>query len=336
MTAGETVYTADNIANIRLRKCIAGKGFSGVATAEFSCDIYTDYPPPEGSEIIFSEVNQTFYIASVSESGGVCSITAYDLCKNLDIPFDYSGYTQFDEDGKALWYPTSQITGAIANVCGFTGGNISGRVTKLCYNDIAQKSCRQILDDLSIANCGFWFDNNGALAFHSFSPSVTGTVIPESDRTEISVLGTKHITGIYAVDEIYNTEFSTGGDWKNIERFSGRYLNSEVASAIASQILGNGGEYDYSGWECSSAAVTYLYNLGDCVLYDSKNLPVLSVDFQFTAAEKIASLSAPAADSSFSEYHDLYSREIEDRAKLGKSYGCFAIDRDGLKLRLKM
>lgn len=79
-----------------------------------------------------------------------------------------------------------------------------------------------------------------------------------------------------------------------------------------------------------------MYNLGDCVLYDGKNLPVLSADFLFTAAGKIASLSAPEADSSFSEYHDLYSRQIEERAKLGKSYGCFFVGADGAGFRLKM
>lgn len=240
----------DCLANIRLRKSIAGKGFSGVATAEFSCDIYTQFPPPEGSEITFSEVNQTFYIASVSVGGNVCSITAYDLCKNLDIPFDYSGYTQFDEDGKAKWYDTSLVLGNLAQQCGFSGGNITGRIDKLCYNDLAGKSCRQILIDFSIVNCGLFFDNNGTLAFHSFSPYITGIEIPESDRTEIRLLGCKHISGIYAYDEVYGTEFSTGSYWRNTERFSGRRLTPDIAGEIASQLLADGGSYDYYGWQC--------------------------------------------------------------------------------------
>lgn len=194
-----------------MRKSIIGKGFSGVSTAEFSCDIYTDFPPPEGAEITFSEVTQPFYIASVNRDGGVCSITAYDLCKNLDIPFDYSGYKRYDEDGSEMRYPTSMVTAAIANQCGFTGGAVPGRVAELVYDSVAGKSCRQILEDLSVVNGGFWYDNNGALAFKAFSPSAGGLDVPaENARTEIKIRGYKNISGVYIYDELGGGELISG------------------------------------------------------------------------------------------------------------------------------
>lgn len=140
----------------------------------------------------------------------MASVTAYDLCKNLDIPFDCGGYEQFDEKGKALWYPTTQIVSDIAHQCGFGSGGYSGRISQLCYNDIS-RSCRQILEDLSHNDVGRWQDSGGILAFVPFSPDGSGLDLPdENGRSEVVLRGEKIITGIYAADEIYGTEYSTG------------------------------------------------------------------------------------------------------------------------------
>lgn len=186
-----------------------------MATTEFSCDVWSAVPFIEGSKVTFNGyLLPDFYIAQQSYSGGVASITAYDLCKNLDIPFDYSNYTQFDTDGKTLkWYPTAQIVGAVASQCGFTEGGYSGRMAQLCYQDFAGKTCRVILSDLSHNDVGYWHDGGGVLAFVPFSAPSSGLDMPaESDRTEIIRRGTKHITGVYATDEAYGNEYASGSD----------------------------------------------------------------------------------------------------------------------------
>ena len=289
----------------------------------------------EGQAVTFNGFElPTFYIASQDYKGGVASITAYDLCKNLDIPFDYSDYTQFNEDGSAKRYSTSLIVSAAANQCGFSSGGYSGRTAQLCYNDFAGKTCRAILEDLSKADVGHWQDSGGVLAFVPFSAPSSGLAAPDSgSRTEIVRRGTKVITGIYALDEIYGTEYSTGSSWAHTERLSGRYLSEETVQQMTSQILGSGGKYDYHGWE-STALTDYLYNIGDHIAYDGDLLPVLSADNSFTALGIVAALSAPAADGSFSEYHDLYSREIDGKLSLGKSYGCFFAGDKGFGLRI--
>lgn len=308
-----------------------------MATAEFSCDIYTDFSPLEGSEITFSEVTQTFYIASVNSSAGVCSVTAYDLCKNLDIPFDYSAYARLDGNGNEVRYPTSSVTSDLANQCGFTGGTVSGRVAELTFDSFSEKSCRQILDDLSVPNGGFWFDNNGTLAFRAFSPPRGGLDIPaENERTEIKIRGCKHISGVYIYDELGGGELISGANWKNTEKISGKFYSLENTAALAGQILGNGGYYDYYGWECSNMIAPMLYNLGDFVSYSEKNLPVLSADYQFTGAEIIACLSASEADSSFSEYQDLYSRKIAGCVAYDRVLGCTVTTKSGIGLCLKI
>lgn len=324
-------YTADKLANIRLSRGLEGKGFYGVSTSSFSCDIYTEYPLPESAVIEFSGLmGYEFTVAEQSHSGNAASITTYDCCKNLDLPFDYSGYTQFDEDGKTIWYAASLIIGGIAHQCGFkSAANVSARMAELCYNDFAGKSCRQILIDLSKVNVGFWYDSGGVLNFRAFSPSVAGFSVADRDRAEIRVLGKKTISGIFAEDEIYGKDYSTGSPWQNTERLSGRYLTAELVQQLTGQILGNGGSYDYFGWECPQILTYTVYSIGDCIEYEGDDLPVLNAEFEFTAMGIIANLSSPAPDNSFSEYRDLYSRKIEGKVAYDRVLGCTVTTQEG-------
>ena len=99
------------------------------------------------------------------------------------------------DTSKAMWYPTSQVLGDIANQCGFEVSSPSAsRMDKLCYNDIKGKSCRQILEDISKLEVGWWITNgDNRLAFVPFSPNKTGFEIAENDRSEIQLrLRTKY------------------------------------------------------------------------------------------------------------------------------------------------
>ena len=291
----------------------------------------------------------TFYITEQSHSGGVSHIVCHDLCKNLDIPFDYSGYRQFrqetdkegkpvyDTDGnpvydqsKPIWYATSQIIGNIASQCGFSASSPAvSRMPKLCYNDFAEKSCRQILIDVSKAEVGHWVcSSDSGLSFVPFSHSSSGFEIAENDRTEIELHGCKTISGIAAEDEISGEIFTSGSAWKNTERVSGRYLNAEIAGQITAQITG----YEYRGWSCSNAVVSTLFNIGDFIAYNGNALPVLNISCSFTALGIVAQMSAPAADSSFSEYEDLYSRKIKGCAAYDRLLGCVSVTRQGIMI----
>ncbi len=328
------VFDSDRLSDITVSKSADNKGFYGVATTSLSCNIYTDISPSDGEEITFSGyTGVVFVIAEHIQKSGVVSITAYDRCKNLDVPFDCSPYTQFDENGKAIWYPTSQIVAAAANQCGFDSGGYSGMMSQLCYLDFAEKSCRQILEELSKVDVGHWECAGNSLVFRDFSPPVYGTAIDENDRSEISINGVKLINGIYAVDEIYNTVYNTGAAWKNTERLSGRYLSASIVRQMAGKIL-TGGGYEYIGWSCDNILGMTLYNIGDCIAYNGKKLPILSMTYKFTSGGMIASLSAPAPDCSFSEYEDVYERAIADRVTMGKGYNGFFIGTAGLGVRV--
>lgn len=347
--AGITI-NADNLANIKYGKSIGNKGFRGVSTSQFSFDFYWPACPievTEGLEVEFLTYTwlPPFFAANISISGDIATVTAYDSCKNLDIPFGYSKYEQFDGKGtgkeNVKWYSSSSVVGDIAAQCGFSGSSGSMRVQQLCYNDIAGKSCRQILEDLSAASCGFWSAGaSNVLTFKPFNHPYSGTAreISEEYRTAIVNNDCKYIRGIYAQDEIYGTTAFIGynpgessDSWRYIEKISGRYITKENALEIAAQILGSDPDYAYRGWSVSAVETESIFSPGEYILNGSLHLPVLSVSYDF-GAMVIASLSAPAPDNSYSAYSDYYSRQIDERVTIGKMFGCAAINNNGFNL----
>ncbi len=316
-------FTAEALSDIRLQRSLSGKGFEGVSGSCFFCDIHTDIEIPEGAEIEFLSYSlPTFKITKSVIRNGVVSITAYDRTNDLNIPFDYSGYEQFDTDGTAKWYPSTMIVGAIANQCGFAVSGYSGRMSELCFLDFAGKTCRDILTELSRVDVGYWYQSSdNSLAFRAFSSPSDGFEIAPEKRSEIELRGSKTITGIYAEDTVYGTDYHTGSPWENTERLSGRYLSEAIVQDMAGQILSKGGQYVYYGWSCGAALVDSVNDIGDCVKYSGRLLPILSADYRFEGIGIIAALSAPDADNGLGEYTDLYSRMIEGTVPKDKSLG---------------
>lgn len=303
---------------------------------QLSCSVYTYIDLPENTLLEFSKLTYllpTFKVSRSERTGNVVSITAYDYVKNTDIPFDYSKYTQFDDNGAAKWYATGTILSDLAGQCGFSGYSANGLyISKLCYRDFAEKSCRQILEDLSKPEVGFWRASYGdVLELKVFSKTPVAS-IEDDDRSEISYLGEKTITSIYAEDELNGTEYPSSSSWQNTERFSGRYLDSGGVQKIYSILLG-GGSYLYRGWSCSNILLSALYKVGDFLAIDYKALPVLSASYRFTAMGIVASMSAPAAENSFSEYQDAYSRAIAQNVHRERSYNGFFFGVNGLGIR---
>ena len=78
-----------------------GIGTSGVSTTQLSGNVFTSNKFGQGAHIIVNYKDWEFpdyYIDSSDFNGVSVSFTAYDLCKRLDLPFDYSNYKQYDED----------------------------------------------------------------------------------------------------------------------------------------------------------------------------------------------------------------------------------------------
>lgn len=95
---GGNVYTAEYLADITISKVVDGKGTKGVSTSQISGKVFTSYKFPENSTVIVRYAGwefPTYYTSEPEFDGTAMSFTAYDRCKDLDIPFDYSNYPEY-------------------------------------------------------------------------------------------------------------------------------------------------------------------------------------------------------------------------------------------------
>lgn len=337
-----TQYDEDELSDITVTQSIDNKALFGVATGCLSFRVYDPYGAvyTEGAELIFSDgtfgtMHPKYYATSVSRDGNVVSITGYDTCKNLDVSFDYSGYEQFDGHGTSSanvrWYNTSSVLGDLANQCGFAPSQPSvSRVTQMCYNDFAGKTCRQILEELSKAECGFWkCANDNTLTFVSYSKVPDAQTIDPTRRTVINVGQSKSINGVHMEDTVHNeVTVESSVSWRQTETISGRFLDESRAAGAAGQIIPS----TYAGFSVR-ASVNGMFSLGNAAVAGGGRITEAVYHF---GEELIADLSAPAPDTSFSPYQTIYQRMIEDRVTQGKTMGTVFIGETGSGYRLKL
>ena len=342
-------FDEKTLADITYSRSVGDKALRGVVTQCLSFRAYSQYDLglSEGASVrLSSSVGSfpTFYIANVTRDGNVYTITAYDCCKNLDIPFDYTNYDQYDSSGEKTsahirWYPSSDVLGDLAHQCGFSHSSPSmARVTRLCFKSFEGMTCRQILDDLSIAECGFWYCTaSDQLAFQIFSPDLSANVftVDDEDRTEIKVLGTKTISDIFCEDETYGIiSKQTSTDWKNTETISGRYMDAANAAGVAAQVLAHRGQYVYTGWN-GEMIVDFVEPINSSIYYGSVYLPCYEQRYSI-APVTVAAFSAAKPDTSYSQYQSLYSRQLAGKVTLNRSMGNFFINDTGSGVRMKL
>jgi hypothetical protein len=337
------------LSDITFSRSVGNKALRGIVTQCLTFKAYsaTDLGITEGAAVrisLGSENFPTFYAASVERDGDVYSITAYDCCKNLDVQFDYSQYDQFDSSGKktsdhVMWYTTGTVLGDLAHQCGFASSSPSiSRRPRMRYLDFAEKTCRQILEDISVAECGHWeCSTDNKLVFVAFDPDLSGNsfTVDEEDRSEIHVRGVKTISDTFSEDETYGKiTKQTNTDWKNTEIISGRYMNAANAAAVAAQILGHGGSYVYTGWD-AQIITEHIRPLNSSIYYGSGYLPCYEQSYRI-APVMVASFSAAKPDNSYTQYQSLYARQIAGKVTLGRSMGNFFLTETGSGLRMKL
>lgn len=298
MTINNTQYGSGVLSDISISSSIGSFGLKGVATACLTFKLYDTslgetLDMPQGTEIVFNVDGSTIlfaYAETATKSGRTWSVTAYDACHALDQQYDMSGKTQYQvdpqtqEEDKALprWYPiANDVVSSISNQCGFTGSYFSpqrqyksstdrpsSQATGafLCYNDLNGKTCRQILDDISAAECGFFICTVGsALNFARFAPPRTGTLLDESSCRNITILGGRQIQGVYATDGISGEERATAGISAYARAdISGRYMNAynfDSGQQTASAQVMDNGYWTMYGWS-AEVIDTYLSTIG--------------------------------------------------------------------------
>lgn len=330
------IYQFDESAlmNIRYSRSAGNKGLYGTVTQGFSFECYssTDLTIQEDMTVTFSAtIGQfsTFYVSEVQKSGNVYSVTAYDRCKNLDIPFDVGNRTLYTSDqveknsDNYKKYTAADIMGDLAHQAGFHGAPALERITEFIFTDFSNKTCRQILEEVSLTECGiFYCDTGNDLNFMKFDPDGSGNsfTINANNRTEVNLQGTKTISAIYAVNEVTGETVSEAGDWKNTEELSGRYQTTANIAQVKAQIFEQGGSYAYHGWNVDRAVMQFIQPLNACLYYDNKYLPCLNQNYEF-GVEVTATLGAEKPDLSYVEYMNKQQRDNKENIKKDQELG---------------
>lgn len=308
-----TVYTASDFADMVYSISCDKGGIQGIATGCLTFRLYSaiDIDLTKGTAVLFSGVNTTFYIDKADKNGHIYNVTAYDKCKNVDREFDTSDYAQYDAQGNVKSWATSLIISDIAHQCGYTDASaarVSYAVPTLYFNDFHGKTCRQILDELSNAGVGYFYDAGATLSFWEYG-SYSTQYIECSDRAEYNIKDSTAISGIYASYGLDpNQEYSSGSAGSRID-VSGRYVSPTNATFMASLVLaGAGGAARiWYEWSVSSAIVQGLTQLCNAIVYEGKWLFIRSARYRF-GADIIAEFSAGTAP--IGEYKSKAERQI--------------------------
>lgn len=366
-----TEYTAKYLSNVTISKSAGGIGTSGVSTTCLSGNVKRDFPLNAAAviEVRYKDWQfPTYYVDNSDFNGSYVSLTAYDLCKDLDLPFDRSAYPEppepeeetediFEDENNGVGsgntggvedeteisgFPTSQVISDIANQIGFNGCyNVSGK-TYLEYEDL-DGSYRSVLQKLSEADCGVWYcTNDNKLNFVSFgnisSEGYTGYGMYSKAILQVK----KTFTKIFAEDTKNNKSYEFGsGDWKTTLMLSGEFLDNEMAANIASRLFENGGKLTYQAFNIDHAIISSnIEVMGQISVQGSETAAqyytCTDILITFGAVEAAADLSAAKTTENKVTYADKINRKLQEKVQKKTVYENFFIDENGAGIKVKL
>ena len=128
-------FTAKYLSGVTITKSGGGIGTSGVTTTCLTGRVKTDFAFNLNAEITVIYKNWEFpqyYIDTSDFNGYSVNLTAYDLSKDLDLPFDRSGYKK-PATAAENRFLTSMVISDIAQQIGFSGCDNTSLKTYLKY-----------------------------------------------------------------------------------------------------------------------------------------------------------------------------------------------------------
>ena len=362
--AGNT-YTAEYLADISISKTVDGLGTSGISSSQISGKVLTSYRFPEGSAVIVHYSGwefPTYYISYPEYDGTAMSFTAYDRCKDLDIPFDNSAYPLYEENSeetesestesestesestekkrkKEAKYLASQIVQNIAAQTGFTQCNYVPQTMYITGSQLKDTTCRAILQmiteaDLGTAYCG----NDDSLRFVSALSSGSGASVKSGEYSPIIEKSHKTYSKLIAEDTKNNKIYEYGnGDYSTCLMISGTLMNDTVASAIASQLMAQNG-LDYLAFSIDDVIISSNMEIfGQLFIQDNGTKYICrQIRINFTATGAVASVSSPPMSESKSEYINKLMRLSKSKLSLDTRYNTFFVNKTGAGHVLKI
>ena len=323
------------ISSITISKSLSGIGLGGIVTQQLSASVYADFSflAGESVTVVGFDGLPTFYIDGENRTEDTVSITAYDRCRKLSQPFDYTSLKdgdKVDENGDPVYIniAASGLAEKIAAQCGFSGASntgdiLIGTVTPDVYKGAA---CNSILENLASASgcficCGYdnilRFQRIGS-GYSSASAVQNSAVIvyPEKSFSRLIVSGDK--------SEFY--DFGSGSA-ENILEISNSLISQNVASALASRLF-DGGAFKYLPVSLNAVISGNIDPYGSVIVGD-ESYKVTNISINLCADGAVAALSAPVVSESSSAYNNMLTRQINQRIAANKIYGNTQISGSG-------
>jgi hypothetical protein len=335
LTVGGTALQQYN--NMKLSSNVSGYGQSGCITAAFDFTAYSESPAAERAEVVLSCTTTghvmtmpKFYISSRQIDGDVCNYHCLDGMVRAEEPFDSSGLT-YDENNTVA---TSSVLSALVTQCGYdsrttTGGaSPDSKVPYMNKDDVENKTCRAILDDLSAACCGVWrIIRTGAYAevldFATFGTLPTA-VVSVDKYTKIDTTGTKHYDGVRVTDGENTYTVGSVGASDIVLKINTSFATQALANYIWQQI---GSSYYYNSWKCEKALVdSYIPAVSAISFTDgatSVSRDCNYISLYPTASGLYASLGANAVTEDEWDYSSSVDRKLDKKQTKGEKIKVF-------------
>ena len=323
------------ISSISISKSLSGIGLGGIVTQQLSASVYADFSFLAGESVVVVGFDglPKFYIDGESRTEDTVNITAYDRCRKLSQPFDYSSLKdgdKVDENGDPIFLDISAsgLAEKIAAQCGFSGASNTGNILIGIVSPDVYKgaACNSIIENFASASgCFVCCGTDDTLRFqrigsgYSSASAVDNSAViayPQKSFSRLIVSGDK--------SEFY--DFGSGSA-ENIMEISNSLITQSVASALASRLF-EGGAFVYQPVSLNAVISGNIDPYGT-VFVGEESYKVTNISINLCADGAVASLSAPVVSESSSAYNNLLTRQINQRIAANKIYGNTQISGSG-------
>ena len=323
------------ISSISISKSLSGIGLGGIVTQQLSASVYADFSFLAGESVVVVGFDglPKFYIDGESRTEDTVNITAYDRCRKLSQPFDYSSLKdgdKVDENGDPIFLDISAsgLAEKIAAQCGFSGASNTGNILIGIVSPDVYKgaACNSIIENFASASgCFVCCGTDDTLRFQRIGSGYSSAsaiqnsaviVYPQKSFSRLIVSGDK--------SEFY--DFGSGSA-ENIMEISNSLITQSVASALASRLF-EGGAFVYQPVSLNAVISGNIDPYGT-VFVGEESYKVTNISINLCADGAVASLSAPVVSESSSAYNNLLTRQINQRIAANKIYGNTQISGSG-------
>lgn len=317
---------------------------SGVCSSQLTFTLSrmnTEYQDPQTNAKITINGFTTpiFYITQRNFTKSTVTFTCVDKTLFLDKTFDTSKLTTQSEK-----VSISEVVSIISEQCTFEDFDISefpSSFTEIDYNDVYNKSCRDILILLTETAAGFFYCNSeNILVFNPLGVKKESVYISEDERTE---LVEEHKKGpVDSAIMINNKDsanlqewiFGTTLDIYSCLKVKSKYMTEEISNEIFNRVQ----NFRYSCFtveKCILKNITKTINPGAYLYLTSDKTgtyyPIFNINTVLSSTGAYVTLSSDSISEQEYEFMGYITRQLNNKIEENKNYNGCSISNDGIK-----